>query len=304
MDKLASIRAFCTVVRQSSFSAAARELGVSTAMVSKQIRRLEDELGARLLNRSTRQVCLTEAGTDYFRRCGQLLAQLEDMERSVRTLSEEVCGTLKLSAPSTFGTLYLVPAILDYKRRHPQVAVNLRLSPQVPDLLEGGFDLAIYAGNARLDDTSLLARRLGSFRMIVCASHDYLERHGEPVQPQDLARHNCLIFHTEVAHDDWLFRTDGSEIAVHVAGDLHSNQGNALRIAALGGLGIVRLPSYLVQEDLAAGRLREILCAFHSPPRAVYALHHQRRHVPAKVRTFIDFLAERFAAADDLAEAG
>ncbi|MCC7413704.1 MAG: LysR family transcriptional regulator [Gammaproteobacteria bacterium] len=303
MDKLASIKAFCAVVRDGSFSAAARSLGVSTAMVSKHIKRLEDELGARLLNRSTRHNALTEAGDEYFRRCQQLLAQLEELEFNVRTLSDEVRGTLKISAPATFGTLFLMPAILQYKQRHPHVQINLRLSPQMPDILEGGFDLAIYAGNAKLDNSSLLARRLGSFRLAVCASKTYLDEHGTPTHPQELVRHNCLIYHDEVAHDEWIFKGAGTEIAVHVQGDLHANQGNALRVAAVGGLGIVRLPNYLLQDDVRARRLKEILSEYRSPPRAVYALHHQRRHVPAKVRTFIDFLAERFEADHDIAEA-
>jgi len=303
MDKLSSIKAFCAVVREGGFSAAARALGVSTAMISKHIKRLEDELGARLLNRSTRQSALTEAGDEYYRRCQQILAQLDELELSVRTLSDEVRGTLKISAPATFGTLYLVPAIARYKARNPQVQINLRLSPQMPDILEGGFDLAIYAGNARLDNSSLIARPLGSFRMSVCAARAYLDRHGTPAHPQELVRHNCLIYHDEVSHDEWVFKGAGSEIAVHVKGDLHANQGNALRVAAVAGLGIVRLPNYLLQEDVRARRLKEILTEYRSPPRAVYARHHQRRHVPAKVRTFIDFLAERFAADHDITEA-
>jgi DNA-binding transcriptional LysR family regulator len=303
MDKLATIRAFCSVAREGNFSAAAHELGVSTAMISKHIKQLEDELGARLLHRSTRQSHLTEAGAEYYQRCQQLLAHIEEMDASVKTLSDEVRGTLKLSAPPTFGGLFLIPAIVAYKERHPHVTIHLRMMPKVPDLVEGGFDLAIYAGHAQLANSNLVARKLGSFRMIVCASKDYLQRRGTPDYPQDLARHNCLIYHDEVAYDDWTFSATQSEVSVHVAGDLHSNQGNALRVAAVGGLGVVRLPNYLVGDDIRAGRLVEILAAYQSPPRAVFALYHQRRHVPAKVRTFIDFLAERFVAGHGFSDA-
>jgi len=294
MDKLTSMRTFCGVAKEGSFSTASRLLGVSTAMVSKHIKRLEDDLGVRLLNRSTRHCSLTEAGAEYYNRCQRLLGYLEEAEASVKNLSEEVRGTLKLSAPSTFGTQYLVPAIVAYKQRHPNLAFNLRLSPQMPDLLEGGFDLAIHAGGTRLDDSDLVARKLGSFRLAVCASRRYLERNGWPRHPEDLRHHNCLVFQNDIATDNWMFRREDNELGVQVRGDLYSNQGNALRVAAKGHLGIVRLPDYLVQEDIHQGRLVEILQDYQSPPRAVHALYPHRRLLPAKVRSFVDFLANRF----------
>ncbi|MGE0383492.1 MAG: LysR substrate-binding domain-containing protein [Gammaproteobacteria bacterium] len=299
MDKLTSIRAFCSVARHGNFSVAARELGVSTAMVSKHIKQLEDSLGVRLMNRSTRQSQLTEAGGEYHRRCLQLLAQIEEMDAAVRTLTEEVRGVLKIAAPPTFGGLFLMPAVVEYKRIHPHVAVNLRMAQKTPDLVEGGFDLAIHAGNARLADSNLVARKLGAFRHVICASPAYLARAGIPHQPQDLASHNCLVFYDDVANDDWIFRSAASEISVHVRGDISSNQGNALRIAAVADAGVVRLPNYMVGEDIRAGRLVELLAEYQTQPRAVFALYHQRRHLPAKVRTFVDFLAERFAAGHD-----
>ncbi len=294
MDKLTSIRTFCGVAREGSFSMASRHLGVSTAMVSKHIKRLEDELGVRLLNRSTRHCSLTEAGAEFYNRCQQLLAYLDEAEANVRNLSEEVRGTLKLSAPATFGTLYLMPAIAAYKKKFPSLAFNLRLSAQMPDLLEGGFDMAIHAGNSRLDDSDLVARKLGSFRLAVCATRQYLDANGWPRHPEDLRHHNCLIFHNEVATESWMFRGHDSEISVNVQGDLHANQGNALRVAAVGHLGIVRLPDYMVRDDIHQGRLVEILDEYQSPPRAFYALYPHRRLVPAKVRSFVDFLVNRF----------
>ena len=302
MDKLTSIRTFCGVAKEGSFSMASRHLGVSTAMVSKHIKRLEDDLGVRLLNRSTRHCSLTEAGAEYYNRCQRLLAYLEEAEANVKNLSEEVRGTLKLSAPATFGTLYLMPAILDYKKEYPHLALNLRLTAQMPDLLEGGFDMAIHAGSARLDDSDLVARKLGSFQLSVCATKEYLDKNGWPNHPEDLRHHNCLIFHTETATESWLFRSADNEFSVTVQGDIHANQGNALRVAALGGAGIVRLPDYMLREDVKSGALVEVLTDYQSPPRAFHALYPHRRLVPAKVRSFVDFLVNRFETGHGLEE--
>ena len=211
MDKFSSIKTFCVVAREGSFSSASRELGVSPAMVSKQIKRLEEELTVRLLNRSTRHCSLTEAGAEYFDRCQRVLSYLDEADANVKNLSGEVRGTLKVSAPATFGTLYLIPAIIAYKKRHPKLAFNLRMAPQMPDLLEGGFDLAVHAGGTRLDDSDLVARKIGSFRMVVCAAMSYLDDHGRPRHPSDLQRHNCLVFHNEVATDNWIFRHEENE---------------------------------------------------------------------------------------------
>ena len=294
MDKFTSIRTFCSVAKQGSFSAASRELGVSTAMVSKQIKRLEDELSARLLNRSTRHCSLTEAGAEYYDRCQRVLTYIEDADASVKNLSHEIRGTLKISAPATFGTRYLVPAIVAYKKEYPKIAFDLRLAPQMPDLLEGGFDIAIHAGGTRLDDSDLVARKLGSFRLAICASQEYLDLHGTPRHPSELSRHNCMIFYNDMATDTWSFRADENELSVAVDGDLRSNQGAALRLAAMRGMGIARLPNYLVHEDFENKRLVEILTDYRSPPRAVHVMYPQRRLMPAKVRSFIDFLADRF----------
>ena len=294
MDKFTSIRTFCSVAKQGSFSAASRELGVSTAMVSKQIKRLEDELSARLLNRSTRHCSLTEAGAEYYDRCQRVLTYIEDADASVKNLSHEIRGTLKISAPATFGTRYLVPAIVAYKNEYPKIAFDLRLAPQMPDLLEGGFDIAIHAGGTRLDDSDLVARKLGSFRLAICASQEYLDVHGTPRHPSELSRHNCMIFYNDMATDTWSFRADENELSVAVDGDLRSNQGAALRLAAMRGMGIARLPNYLVHEDFENKRLVEILTEYRSPPRAVHVMYPQRRLMPAKVRSFIDFLADRF----------
>jgi len=294
MDKFTSIRTFCQVAKQGSFSAASRELGVSTAMVSKQIKALEEDLSVRLLNRTTRHCSLTEAGAEYFDRCQRVLAYIEDADASVKTLSHEIRGTLKISAPATLGTRYLVPAIIAYKKDFPKIGFDLRLAPQMPDLLEGGFDIAIHAGGTRLDDSELVARKLGSFRLAICASREHLDLHGVPSHPNVLSRHNCLIFYNDMATDTWAFRDDENEFTVSVEGDLRSNQGAALRLAAMRGMGIARLPNYLVHDDFENGRLVEILLEYRSPPRAVHVMYPQRRLMPAKVRSFIDFLADRF----------
>ena len=159
-----------------------------------------------------------------------------------------------------------------------------------------GVDLAIHAGDAALADSQLIARRLGSFHMVVCASPAYVKENGNPLAPEQLAKHNCLVFDSDVAYDHWEFSGHGREVSVQVAGNLHCNQGNALRIAALEGLGIVRLPSYMVEEDLRSRRLLELMPGYASPERALYAIYPDRRHQPAKVSAFIDFLAAHFQA--------
>lgn len=293
MDKLASIQAFCAVAAEGGFSAASRRLGLSTAMVSKHVKRLEDELGVRLLDRGTRHCALTEAGIAYHERCKQVLILLAESETEINSLSKQVRGTLKVGAPHSFGTLYLTRVISTFQRLHPALHVDLRLSPLTPDLLEGGFDLAIHAGEAELADSQLVARRLGGFRMVVCASPAYVRDNGAPLAPEQLAHHNCLVFDADAAYDSWAFGGHGREVEVQVGGTLHCNQGNALRIAALESLGIVRLPSYMVEEDLRGRRLVELMPGYHSPSRAIHAIYPDRRHQPAKVARFIEFLAER-----------
>lgn len=293
MDKLASMQVFCSVAAEGGFSAASRRLGMSTAMVSKHVKRLEDQLGARLLDRSTRHCVLTEAGTAYHQRCLQLLTLLADSEAEIHALSKDVRGTLKLGAPHSFGMLYLTRVICTFQRRNPGVSVDLRLSPLTPDLIEGGFDLAIHAGEADLADSQLIARRLGEFRMVVCAAPAYVRENGAPLAPEQLVDHNCLVFDSDIAYDTWEFAGHGRRVSVQVSGRLHCNQGNALRIAALEGAGIVRLPGYMVDEDLRLKRLLPLMPGYAEPHRAIHAIYPDRRHQPAKVSTFIEFLAER-----------
>ncbi len=293
MDKLASMRVFCSVSAEGGFAAASRRLGMSTAMVSKHVRRLEDDLGVRLLDRGTRHCVLTEAGEVYLARCRQLLQLLADSETELTSLSNEVCGTLRMGAPHSFGTIYLARVASTFQQLHPQLHIDLRLSPLTPDLVEGGFDLAIHAGEAELADSQLIARRLGSFHMVVCASPGYLKEHGSPLAPEQLADHNCLVFDSESAYDRWEFSGHGREVSVQVSGNLHCNQGNALRMAALADAGIVRLPSYMVVDDLRARRLLAVMPGYASAERAIHAIYPHRRHQPAKVAKFIEFLADR-----------
>lgn len=295
MDKLASIQVFCAVAAEGGFAAASRRLGMSTAMVSKHVKRLEDDLGVRLLDRGTRHCVLTEAGETYLDRCKQVLKLLTESETEINSLSKEVRGNLKVGAPHSFGTLYLTRVASSFQQLHPALNVDLRLSPLTPDLIDGGFDLAIHAGDAALADSQLIARRLGSFQMVVCASPAYVKENGNPLAPEQLSAHNCLVFHSDTAYDNWEFSGHGREVSVQVAGSLHCNQGNALRIAALANAGIARLPSYMVEEDLRMQRLLALMPGYVSRERAIYALYPDRRHQPAKVAKFIEFLAKRLA---------
>lgn len=291
MDKLSSMKVFMQVARLGSFSAAADNMGISKAMVSKHIKRLEDNLDIQLFNRTTRSLSLTEVGTVYRERIKEILNDIEETELSVSKLSSEPRGNLRVMAPTSFGSFRLSRAITEYLRAYPNVTVELLLTDRTPDLVDEGLDLAIRIGS--LEDSSLFARKLAEVRMVVCASPGYLEQNGTPDTPQDLLEHNCLLQTTRLG-ETWSFRTNEGNVRPDVQGNLRTNAGDALRMAALKGCGLVNLPMYIVDKDIKHGRLIPVLEEFEASRRPIHAVYLHRMHLSAKVRTFVDFMYERF----------
>lgn len=291
MDKLSSMKVFMQVARLGSFSAAAQTLGISKAMVSKHISRLEDELDVQLLNRTTRSLNLTEVGTVYRDRIKEILNDIEETELSVSQLSSEPRGTLRLMAPTSFGSFHLSRLVADYLAVHSHVSIEMILTERTPDLVEEGLDIAIRIGN--LGDSSLFARKIADARMIVCASAAYFEKHGVPQKPEDLLSHNCLT-HTTHTGEAWTFRGPQGPYRIDVQGTVRSNAADSLRIAAIQGCGIVHLPIYMVTKDLKTGRLIAALKEFEGPKRPIHAVYLHRMHLSAKVRTFVDFLYDQY----------
>jgi DNA-binding transcriptional LysR family regulator len=292
VDRLAAMEAFTRVVERGGFTAAAAELRLSRAMVSKHVQDLEEHLGARLLNRTTRKVSLTEAGRVYYERGTQLLADLAETEAAVGELHTKPRGRLRVNAPVSFGTLPLAAAVAEYMAAEPAVTVELTLNDRIVDLVEEGYDLAVRI--ARLADSSLIARRLGPCRIVACASPGYLDRHNRPKHPDELAGHNCLGYTYGQAQEEWHFDGPTGPARVRIRGTLQANNGEVLRAAALHDAGIVLLPSFIVGADLAAGRLVPILADYHVPEIGIHAVYPHSRHLSAKVRSFVDFLVPRF----------
>jgi len=294
MEDFAGLAVFAQVVEARSFSAAARSLGMSKSAVSKQVARLEDRLGARLLNRTTRRLSLTEVGAAFYERCARIVSELEEAELAVTQLSSEPRGTLKLNAPVTFGQLQIAPAVPELLARHPELRIDMLLSDRVVDLVEEGFDVAIRIGP--LPDSTLVARRLAPDRRVVCGTPGYLERHGRPRTPADLEAHNCLGYSFLGAQSEWRFRGPRGERAQRVRGNFQANNGEVLRAALLQGLGLALMPTFIVGRDLSAGRLEAVLEEHELPPGGVYAVYPHGRHLSPKVRALVDFLATRFAS--------
>ena len=294
MDRFAAITAFARVVEAGSFARAAERMGVSVSAVSRQVAELEAHLDVRLLNRTTRRLSLTESGQAFFDRSVQLLADLDEAETAVTSASILPRGTLRLTCSATFGSRHLAPAIADFAARHPQMRFDVELSERFVDLVDEGFDLAVRIGGA--GGQNVVARKVGATRVGCCASPSYLERFGEPREPEELAKHHCLSYEYLPTRNVWTFRDPkGGERSVRIGGPVHSNNGRFLVGLAAQGIGISREPDFISAPDVRAGRLKPILRQFESPPLPIYVVYPSRRHLSAKVRAFTEFLAERFA---------
>jgi DNA-binding transcriptional LysR family regulator len=293
MDRLAAIEAFVRVAECGSFSKAAERLHASKSVVSRQVGALEAELGARLLHRTTRALTLTEAGRSYFEQAARILADLAEANASVGQLQAAPRGRLRVSAPMSFGFLHLAPAVPDFLDRHRDVEIELAMNDRYVDLVDEGFDMAVRIG--KLEDSSLVARKLAPARRAICAAPAYLQARGTPASPDDLKTHECLCYSNVGLAQEWRFvRPDGRPWPVEVRGRLHTNNGDALRAAALRGFGLAVLPSFLAGRDFQSGALVSVLDAFMPQDSAVYAVYPHARHLTPKVRAFVDFLVDRF----------
>lgn len=277
---------FVAVAETESFTAASKRLGISTAQVSRQVSALENRLNTKLFYRTTRKVSLTEEGSVYYQHCRQVLDGLEEAERALSNLRGTPQGLIKLTAPVTYGEKYIMPLVNDFMLQYPELEVNIDLTNRQVDLVEGSFDLAIRLG--RLTSSSMMAKRLTTRTMYVCASPAYLAKFGVPHSLSELRHHNCLIGNL----DHWRFQESGKEKSVRVSGNLNCNSGYGLRDAVLKGIGIAQLPDYYIDKDLDSGEIVPILTNYQEPEEGIWALYPHNRHLSPKVRMLVDFLAE------------
>ena len=294
MDRVGDLALFLRVLDLGSISAAARSLDLSVAVASQRLKRLERDLGVRLLHRTTRQLHATPEGAALAEQGRALVEDLEALTGGLRQAAAEVAGTLRLTASASFGRQYLSPLLPEFLARYPRVKVSVNLNDQLLDLVSSGFDLAIRIG--ALEDSTLVARKLAPNRRVICASPEYVRRHGMPNSPEELARHECLMLVGSQGRQDlWrLHDRAGREIAVRVSGRFESNLGELLRDAAVAGLGIAVHSTWHVNEDLRAKRLLPVMPDYAVAESGIYAVMPQRRLIPPRVRAFSDFLAERF----------
>ena len=294
MDTIKTMRTLVAVVDQGSFTAAAERLDMSTALVSKYVGQLEQRLGTRLLSRTTRAMHMTEAGQAYVERARRLLSEFDELEAAVQERDQVPRGPMVVSAPVSFGELCLAPVLADFLNRYPEVSIEVRLTDRFVNLVEEGIDLAIRI--ARLDDSTLVARRLSSTRVVVCAAPGYIATHGAPASLEDLSRHPCVIDRNFRSPWQWSFTREGKRIEIDVAGRFVVNGARFARTITLAGSGIARIPAYAIEDDLAKGELTALFTDQEAEPLGIYAVYPQHRFLAAKVRMLIDLLSTRLAA--------
>lgn len=293
MDLLDSMKVYVLAVDKGSLSAAASACDISATMAGNHLRALEKRLGMQLLNRTTRRQHLTAFGEDYYTRCKEILRLVAETDAQAQNLQLAPAGKLRISAPVTFGTEALMPALSVYLDRYPEVSMDVALSDRVVDLVEEGFEAAIRIGP--LPDSALIAKSLAPYRLMICASPAYLARRGTPSTPEDLSQHECLSF-SPAAVVHWRLTDEQDGIChVPVSGRLQVNQGQALRVAALHGLGIVLQPAILLEADVQAGRLVQLFPHHALASRPMSVVYLPDRYRSPKLRSFVDFLVERFS---------
>ena len=294
MDRAAEMHMFVRAVDRGSFSSAARDLDLTPSAVSKQIRRLEDRLGVRLFNRTTRRVSLTEVGRAYYERCARIINEIDETEEAATSLNENPRGTLRVAATVAFGRVEVLPRIQDFLERYPELNIEFELTDRQVDLIEEGIDVAIQ-WREQMDDPSLIARRLCVNRRIICASPHYIEQHGAPATPEELLSHNCLTLYEVSQFNDWAFEDPVQGYrTLHVGGNFRANTADALYEAALAGVGLARLSTWLVMPAIRRGDLVPVLPQYPHERSAYFLLYPHRRHLSRKVRAFVDFLVEVF----------
>jgi DNA-binding transcriptional LysR family regulator len=288
---IGAIPVFVAVVEAKSFTGAASMLGLTKSAVSRRISDLEEDLGVRLLHRTTRRLSLTEAGEGYLEHARGALLEASAAEDAATALQRVPRGRLRINTPMSFGRLHVAPAMPAFLQRYPEIQVDMTMDDRVVDLVEGRYDVAIRVGT--LPDSSLVARKLAPNHNALCASPAYLKAHGNPATPEELLDHNCLLYAYFSEANEWTFERGGERLSVRVSGSYQVNNSEALREALLQGTGIGRIPTFIVGPDIAKGRLVRLLCDYRMPSQDIYAVWPERRHLPSKVRVFIDFLSER-----------
>ncbi len=288
------MKVFAAVARLGSFAAAAEELDISNTMCSKFIRDLESSLGARLMNRTTRQLSLTEVGSTYHKKVIDILTEVEEAEQCVSELQNEPVGTLRIMSLPSFGSFHIARAIKGYKEQYPKVAIELNLSDDFDNLVDRGMDLAFRVGE--LEDSSVVALKISSSRLIVCASPEYLKQNGTPQTPEALKDHVCLVTSNNVIFTPhWTFNIDGVKTEFDIKSDyLTSNIADSLRVAAINGSGLIQLPTYMIGLDIQSGRLVPVLEKFEPKPLPINLVYAHRKHMSVKIRSFVDYMQGYF----------
>jgi DNA-binding transcriptional LysR family regulator len=300
MDRLTGMITFVKVVEAGGFAAASRKLEVSPSTVTQQIQALEDRLNARLLNRSTRNISLTEIGKAYYERCLRIIADTDDAENIVQALNTTPRGVLRLNVTLAIP-VFLAPVIAEFTSLYPDVKLHMTMTDRMADLIEEGIDLAITT--LPIPDSSLVMRRVGSYRLLVCGSQSYFAAHGMPREPRDLMNHNCLRYTFSAWGSDWHFAAADGQGTVQVAGNMEANSINALRLAAVLGQGLILMPDFLVRDEIESGKLVPALTKFCLPARPINAVHRHRHPLSASLRSFLDLMTQRFHKADEKQEA-
>lgn len=290
MEDLQRMAIFARVVETKTFSAAARDLGLSKSLVSKQVTQLEKSVGARLLHRTTRNMSLTEVGTILYAHCARIMEELQEAKLAVGRLHSEPRGILRISAPVAFGTLHIAPALPKFLARYPELKVDMVIDDRFVDLAEEGYDVAVRI--AREPAQNLVARKIASVKLTMCATPDYFARKGIPQAPSDLERHNCLTYTYFNPRDPWRLRGPDGDISVPATGNLRLNDDQALSQAVLGGLGVALLPTFIIGKEIQSGKLQSVLSDYIPLERHIFAVYLPTRYLPAKVRAFIDYFLE------------
>lgn len=288
MDDLRRMVIFFHVVDAQSFSGAARQLGIAKSAVSRHISLLEKSIGVRLLNRTTRSLSLTEAGETYYRSCARIVAETEMANRHLHQLQDEPLGTLKVGGPVSLGSRFLAPVVADFMERYPTLNVELLLDDRVVDMVKEAIDVSVRVGWLR--DSNFVARKLCDWTRFLCASPDYIERRGRPETPAQLTDHEWIIFSLLPAPYHWTFTKNKRQETIQIKGQLKTNNADAIRTLLLQGAGIAALGSFLVGDDIKAGRLEQLLPDYDCGGAGMYAVYQDRHYQQAKVRLFIDFI--------------
>ncbi|MEH6404104.1 MAG: LysR family transcriptional regulator [Sneathiella sp.] len=307
MDNIGAVRVFLEIVRLGSFAEASRHIGLAASSVTRQINGLEAELGVRLLNRTTRQVSLTDAGRLYHSRARQAVLNIDDMNRAVTDLDSTPKGLLKISAPQAIGRVHIARHLTAFFERYPEIKLELSLTGRTVDLVQEGMDGAVRIAALQLPDSTLIGRKLHRVKQVICASPEYLEKHGTPVHPKELHEHECLVYYAESASEvwgpaskTWRFKVAGEDTSLTIAGKLETDSGDVVLEAVLNGLGITALPLWHVAEHLRSGRLVTLFdhaeISFDTVEANIFFVYPSARHLSPKIRAFSDFMAESFKA--------